>query len=135
MLPIWIDQEVEYVCSFDPAIDKENPDFNHAKYVETGDEKYLPIKQGEKPTKFVLRGVSRDVWKSVSADMLRSDMLPAFESLVRHGIVKAINFGDWKAERDKDGGLSKASMQPFRSIAWLSELGLRIQNLSSVPEK
>ncbi len=47
--------QVTHILSTDPGIDRENPDFNWDKFLETGDEKYCPALPGEKLTKFKLR--------------------------------------------------------------------------------
>lgn len=42
-------QSYHHVYSADPALDTGHPDFDHAKWCETGDDKFLPRKQGGPP--------------------------------------------------------------------------------------
>lgn len=44
-----------HIYSKDGALDRESPDFDHDKWVETGDDKYLPTKDGLTAVKFTLR--------------------------------------------------------------------------------
>ena len=46
--------DYKHVYSNDKALDVEREDFDHAKWVETGQEKFLPIKDGCKPVQFTL---------------------------------------------------------------------------------
>lgn len=41
--------------SGDPAFDQEHPEFSLEKWLETRDEKYLPVKNGVNPVRYVFR--------------------------------------------------------------------------------
>ncbi len=50
----------EYMFHEDAAIDREHPDFDPKAYEEDWDPKHLPVKSGEKPTRFICRPLSRE---------------------------------------------------------------------------
>lgn len=139
MLPLWIEQEVEHVWSKDTSIDSDNPNFDHAKWIETGDDQFLPLKAGEKPTVFVIKGVSREVIKRANAMLMRGDAeesVEAMDLLIRHGVVTVRNCEQWvPGVREKDGSLKQSALSIFRNPNLCAELGIRIQKLSMLPEK
>lgn len=50
-----------HYCSTDPAFDRtEDSGFDHDKWIDTGDEKFLPRRNGVEPVRFVLRHLSED---------------------------------------------------------------------------
>lgn len=47
--------DFDHIYSKDPAIDIEHEDYDHEKWLESGFEKFLPLKPGQEPTVFRLR--------------------------------------------------------------------------------
>lgn len=47
-----------HVYSCDPSIDTESNKFDHEQFLRTGDEKFLPLKNGGKPVMFELKHLS-----------------------------------------------------------------------------
>ena len=60
-------ETITHIWTDDPAIDSSSPEFNADKYIETGDEKYLPMKEGEEPTRFRIAPLTRKQWLEVSS--------------------------------------------------------------------
>ena len=61
----------EHVYSGDRALNTEHPDFNHEAWVDTGDEKYIPAREGAKPARFIfrrLKAAERDALSAVAAE-------------------------------------------------------------------
>ena len=52
--------EYEHYYSKDPALGGEG--FDHAKWLETGDDQYIPARTGTSPVKFTLRRLSSREW-------------------------------------------------------------------------
>jgi len=44
-----------HIYSKDPALDRDSEAFDHDKWIETGDDKYLPVKDGLTPVRFTLK--------------------------------------------------------------------------------
>lgn len=51
-------QEYTHVYSDDPALDKDSDSFDHGRWIESGDAKFLPTKAGMEPTVFRMRHLS-----------------------------------------------------------------------------
>ena len=72
--------EYTHVYSKDPALDVKHESFDHARFVESGEQSFLPTVQGQKPTLFTLRRlggreierlngvVARDGWRAACWD-------------------------------------------------------------------
>ena len=50
--------DLSYVSQFDDALDTAHADFDHAQYKLTRDEKHIPLKDGAKPARFLLKPLS-----------------------------------------------------------------------------
>src|SRR3990167_302773 len=95
MLQKKLDSQIEYIASMDGALDKENEAFDWDKYVQSGDTKHIPIKDGATPTVFVIQGLSRDVLGVVVRGFDSSsqwERIEAFDAAVKHGLRRVRNF-------------------------------------------
>jgi hypothetical protein len=52
------DRTIEHIFSGDEAIDQAHPDYDPGKYLDTGDVKYLPLKNGTEPARFQVRALT-----------------------------------------------------------------------------
>jgi hypothetical protein len=126
---------LSYICSFDPALDRDSPAFDWAEYLETGDPVHAPIRDGDAPTTFELRRLTRK-------QFLRVIGMPSEEQAseaVAHGLrgVKNYQIGGRDVElrfRRTDLGerMTDECMEQLFSPELFGELGVRILSLSTL---
>lgn len=80
---------VEWIYEGDSAIDRDSKKFDHDKFEETLDLKYVPLRKDCKPTVFVVRQLSRKQFINVTSQDGVSSMM---DEAIRYGLVSVKNF-------------------------------------------
>lgn len=99
--------DYDHYWSKDPAFDAESEDFNYQLWLDTHDMKHLPIKEGQTPTRFVMRRLTEWEKDSIGSFAMahREDGSRFLQLLVRgalRAICNAFDDGeDWKPNRIK----------------------------------
>jgi len=120
---------VVHVYSQDPAIDKDHPDFDWDRFKETGEMKYLPIKEGQTPTVFQIRRLTRRQFLKV----IKSDDAEQFSEAVAYGLRGIKDWGapvDLKFQGDGQERLHPDTLDRIFAVELFVELGARIMELS-----
>ncbi len=83
--------DYDHYWSGDPAFDKESEDFKYEQWLDTHDEKYLPRREGQTPTRFVMRRLSEWEKDSIGHFARRnSDDPNRFVQLLVRGALRKI---------------------------------------------
>jgi len=124
--------KIEYVYSQDPAINKDSAEYNWEKFVETGDRKYLPIRDGHLPTVFSLQRLPRTQFLRV----LKMDRVDQASEAVALGLKDVKNWGgplELKfKEQDGQDRLTPDTLEKMFAVELFAELGVRIMELSTL---
>jgi len=129
--------EYDHVYSQDPAIDTESEDYDHAKWLESGFEKFLPLKPGQTPTVFRLRHLTAKEHSDLMDMAQDHGVASAAVSAFKRCLVKT---SDFEFDRGRDGvpddvvdAYYFAPNLPPGSV--VLEVGLRIINEANPQKK
>lgn len=92
----------EHVWTKDPAVDLDHPDSDPNKYLETGEAKYLTFREGETPTIWILRPLSRRAFNHVM-ESASASQFTARDLAVAYGLREIKNGGDVSLQFEKNG--------------------------------
>lgn len=125
-------REFDYIYSKDPALDVEHEDFDHDKYKETGDLKYLPLKEGIQPAIFGLRplnskeqtwiaeeNIQNLIWKTVATGLVNVKNLYVDDK--EHNVIRV-----------KDGSVFRADDGSMDIIFSVDEMKLVIELFAAI---
>lgn len=125
---------LKYVSHTDPALDKDHADYDFEKFKETGDAKYIPVRDGCQPSTFDLVGLKRPQFihcASQPNEMLRAIEAVAYglkgcDNVAIDGQVTIKHKKSELGERVDNEVLDRL----FRRFPLMSELAARILDLS-----
>ncbi len=135
----------QHILSFDPALDIDSDEHKIDRYLETGDEQFMPMKAGEQATVFTLRHLTGEVRRKLK-DLIRSGgqdksrMHQFFFEAAKYALVSIVN-PDVEVKQGKDGdGHPHAEPELLERLysqdnAIVEDLGLRVFHEDFQPPK
>jgi hypothetical protein len=129
-------QHYDHVWTSDPAIDKEHANFDADEYLKTGDMKFAPLRDGEKPTVFKIAPLSRKQWLDVTS---RDGLTERLDAAVSYGLRSVenleINGSPFQLEHEQSSKGSRVK-QAYLDQIWdpelMTEIGAKVIQISKI---
>jgi len=127
-------EKIEHIYSRDPALDAGNPSFDWQRFLETGDRKHVPIKEGFTPTVFLLQRLTRKqltrVLEASTAEHAAEAVSFALKGIKDWGAPLDFKFAE--ARGDLGQRVHPETIEKIFAIDLFAELGQRILELSKL---
>jgi hypothetical protein len=114
----------DHICSFDDAIDSEHADCDHDKWMDTGDDTFLPRKTKKKPTIFTLRHLSGRAHRRIADISTTEGNAEACYQIVRYSL-SAIKNPDIPLELERDDDGCEVVPEGVMDMLWMDANGRR----------
>lgn len=125
---------VRHISMFDPALDAEHTSFSPERYMATGNEEHMPLRDGQTPSRFVIRPLSSRQYRRAHAAISKEDRvytLVAFALVAVEGVT--VNGEAVSIKRVTIDGLEMAdtaSLEKIYDPDLFMELAARVEGMS-----
>lgn len=128
---------VRHVWTQDPALDAEHPDMDYEKYLDTGDEAFLRVKDGQSLTYFELAPLTRQQDRYIGQLLVAKRHIDAVHETVAYCLKNIVGIEiDGRpfviqTEKGEHGPrMTKESMDATYDLSLWTELAGRVREVS-----